>query len=161
MKQQINAKRTKSIRWDISRKPWTDSTNSRWFLSVELKSVNGRTGPVALLIEPTVSGQVLSRKILRELPVTALIREEVAMERELIRHVKARRDTVSHSGRAHTDDELQVVAKVYLEAFNTRKPVQKTVAEVLGIPRSTAIKRIMAARSRGLIPAHLNQKGSQ
>lgn len=58
----------------------------------------------------------------------------------------------AHSGRQHSDDELQSVADVYRSAFKKSLPVQQTVAETLGIPLSTATKRIMAARRKGLIP---------
>lgn len=58
----------------------------------------------------------------------------------------------AHSGRAHTVDELTKVADVYQHARVMGRPVQRAVATALGVPLSTATKRIMAARHAGLIP---------
>ena len=48
-------------------------------------------------------------------------------------------------------DELQTIADIYLDAFENHLPVQQTVAKALNIPLSTACKRIVAARKKGLI----------
>jgi hypothetical protein len=43
------------------------------------------------------------------------------------------------------------VANVYREAWDLREPVTEAVAVAFGISKSTAGKRIMAARAAGLL----------
>ena len=57
----------------------------------------------------------------------------------------------AHRGRAHSDEELQEVADAYREAVRLGVPVQNAVAETFNVSRSTAAKRIMAARKRGYL----------
>lgn len=69
-----------------------------------------------------------------------------------------KRDTITkrkipaHQGRQHSMYELQTVAAIWLEAKKNGLPVQQTIARAMDVPLSTATKRIMAARKRGLIP---------
>jgi DNA-binding transcriptional regulator LsrR (DeoR family) len=66
---------------------------------------------------------------------------------------KRNRKETGHKGRTHTEDELREVAEIYMAAFQAHRPVQKTVADMLGVSVSTAAKRIMAARQSGYITA--------
>lgn len=60
----------------------------------------------------------------------------------------------SHHGRQHTEAELRDIALTYKKFSNSGVPVQKSVAESLGVCVSTANKRVMAARQAGLIPKY-------
>ena len=90
--------------------------------------------------------------MLSEIPLDKLFRDELAIETEhLNRTLRNRKGTTAHQGRQHSDEDLQAVADIYLAAYKARIPVQKAVADSLGISVSTAAKRIMAARSHGFI----------
>lgn len=58
-------------------------------------------------------------------------------------------------GRALTRADLQLVADSYNEAVRTYMPVTEAVAQACNVSRSTAGKRIMAARRAGL---HLEEQ---
>jgi hypothetical protein len=70
---------------------------------------------------------------------------------QAIRMLRNRKGTTAHQGRQHSDKDLQAVGDIYLAAYKARIPVQKAVADALGISVSTAAKRIMAARQQGFI----------
>jgi hypothetical protein len=146
--------------WDIDKAEFVDSNGDRWALFMELKTVNGRVSPVALLIEPFVGVAELTTEILHELSIQKIVKPWVEREQMMLARRNANRQVKAHSGRPHSDGELQSVAKVYRIAYAKSLPVQRTVADTLGIPLSTAAKRIMAARRRGLIPRSMNQRRS-
>ena len=128
-----------------------DANGSRWSVEVELKATHGRIGISSLSIS-SVDGQTpLTRRILRDLPLDELFRQHMAIESKQLS--KRNQKKTSHKGRTHTEDELCEVAKIYMAAFQAHRPVQKTVADMLGISVSTAAKRIMAARRHGYITA--------
>jgi len=138
---------------------YVDANGAAWNIGVETKAINGRVEIYGMVIWSDAPGHPLTRTILRDLPLDTLFKNVIAAEtKSLTRFRKHQKELEPHQGRAHRDKELQVVATVYAMAFNGRLPVQRTVAETLGIPVSTAAKRIMAARRRGLIPAEINKK---
>ena len=53
---------------------------------------------------------------------------------------------------ANKEQELAEVALIYTAAFAQRRPPVMAVAEALGVSRSTANKRVIAARKAGLLP---------
>jgi len=55
-------------------------------------------------------------------------------------------------GKKHSDEELHEVARVYMQAHESRLTIQQAVAKHFGISVSTAAKQIMHARSRGFLP---------
>lgn len=139
-------------RWDVSGVPFVDSNNGQWSISVELKAVNGRIVPIAILIEPQSRGIELKSETLREIGLQNVIQTWAKREHaQLLRSNKNRR-VRPHRGRRHSDDELKTVADIYLAAAKKSLPVQQIVASTMGISISTAGKRIMAARRIGLIP---------
>ena len=77
----------------------------------------------------------------------------IAVEtKNLSRTLRKYKSRSAHQGRAHSEDELKIVAEIYQSAVRAHEPVQATVAKTLGVSVSTAAKRIMVARSRGYIP---------
>ncbi|MDA2995327.1 MAG: hypothetical protein O3A04_08135 [Actinomycetota bacterium] len=86
------------------------------------------------------------------MPIAEWEREALAGEATHLATLTADSASAPHSGRRHSDEELRRVADIYMAALNARQPVQKTVAEALGLSLSTATKRIVAARKKGYIP---------
>jgi hypothetical protein len=128
-----------------------DANGSQWRVEVELKATSGRIGISSLSITSVDSKTPLTRRILRDLPLDLLFRQHMAVESKQLS--KRNQKETGHKGRTHTEDELREVAEIYMAAFQAHRPVQKTVADMLGVSVSTAAKRIMAARSGGYIDA--------
>ena len=82
-----------------------------------------------------------------ELPLNEFVADARKQEFEAI--ISSRLSSDAHRGRAHSDEELQAVAEAYREAVRLGVPVQNAVAETFNVSRSTAAKRIMAARKSG------------
>ena len=128
-----------------------DANGGQWRVEVELKTTSGRMGISSLSISSIDVRTPLTRRVLRDLPLDQLFREHLAIESKQLS--KRNQKETSHKGRMHTESELRTVADIYMAAFKAHRPVQKTVADMLGISVSTAAKRIMAARSHGYITA--------
>jgi hypothetical protein len=133
-------------------KEYIDSNGRKLVLKAEFKLFNDRLDIAAITIQATDYRSPITRRMLSEIPLDRLFRDELAVETEhLNRILRTRKTTTAHRGRPHSDEELRTVAEIYISAFKARIPVQKAVADALGISVSTATKRIMAARRRGLI----------
>ena len=138
---------------------YTDSIGRKLLLTAEFKVFNGRPDVSAITITTTDSRSPITRRMLSEIPLDSLFRDDLAIESEhLQRLLRNRKGTTAHQGRQHSNDDLLAVAEVYKAAFQARLPVQKAVADAFGISVSTATKRIMAARSRSFIPSNMNSK---
>lgn len=140
-------------------KEYTDNSGRKLFVTAVLKNFNDRLDIAAITIQTTDLSSPITRRMLTEIPLDKLFREDLAIESEhLKRMLRNRKGTTAHKGRQHTDADLLAVAEIYEAAFKARIPVQKSVADAFGISVSTAAKRIMAARNRGFITS--TQKGS-
>jgi|LakMenEpi03Aug12_release.lakeMendotaPanAssembly.Ray.scaffolds.fasta_scaffold70195_2 hypothetical protein len=141
----------KEVRPDAVRE-FTDSNGSELLLQAGFKVFNDRIDIASIWIRTKDLGSPITRRMLSEIPLDKLFRDELAVEVEqLNRILRNKKGTTAHQGRQHSDEDLQTVAEIYGAAFQARVPVQKAVADALGISVSTAAKRIMAARSRGFI----------
>ena len=140
-------------------KEYTDSNGRKLLLSVEFKVFNDRPGIAAITIKTTDLSSPITRRMLSEIPLDKLFRDELAAESEHLKRVHRKyRGATAHQGRQHSDDDLRAVAEIYIAAYQAHMPVQNAVADALGISVSTAQKRIMAARKRGFIPTDMNNK---
>lgn len=140
-------------------KIFTDSTGVRWKLAAEFKVFNERLDIASLMISPEDIRSPITRRLLNEIPLDKLFRNDLALEtRTFSKRLRNRKGTTAHPGRAHKDSELRSVADIYHAAYLARLPVQKSVADALGVSVSTAAKRIMAARQRGFITSSQEAK---
>jgi hypothetical protein len=138
---------------------FTDSAGDKWKIGVELKTIKGRPDIGAFSIWSDEMNTPLSRRVLSEIPLKTIFREVIATEMKQLKRQKQKNESkTTHQGRSHSNEELQVVADIYISAYRSRLAVQVAVASTFGISKSTAAKRIMAARNRGLIPSDMNSK---
>ena len=138
---------------------FTDSVGDKWKIGVELKTIKGRLNVCGFSIWSDEMDTPLSRRVLSEISLETMFHEVIATEMKQLKRLKQKNEgKTAHQGRSHSDEELQVVADLYISAYKSRLAVQVAVATTLGISKSTAAKRIMAARSHGLIPSDMNSK---
>ena len=132
---------------------FVDTNGNQWKVLAEFKSSNGRPYIAAISISPTRGAPPLTRRVLRDLEINKLFKNEIALEvKQFSRTRRKLQSKSAHQGRAHTDKELETVAEIYMSAFRAHQPVRQSVADTLGISVSTAEKRITAARRKGFIP---------
>lgn len=137
---------------------YTDSLGRKLLLTAEFKVFNGRPDISAITIETTDFSSPITRRMLSEIPLDNLFRNDLAIDSEhLQRMLRNRKGTTAHQGRQHSDKDLLAIAEIYNAALQAHLPVQRTVADAFGISVSTATKRIMAARSRGFIASTKGQ----
>ena len=142
----------------IEIKGWSDSKGREWNVSITTTTINGRKEPVGVHIYSNESIR-LTQSTVREMPFAEFLKDW-----ENFPHDFAQRSTgitgamsVGEPKRARGSArlsmyELQEVADIFMDAFKAHLPVQETVALTLGIPLSTACKRINLVRKKGLLP---------
>jgi len=138
---------------------FVDTNGNQWTIAAEFKSSSGRPFISAISISPTKVSIPLTRRVLRDIEINKLFKDEISREvKQFSRTRRKLRSKSAHQGRAHTDEDLKIVAEIYMSAFKANQPVRRAVADTLGISVSTAEKRIAAARAAGLIPASIRRQ---
>lgn len=130
---------------------WTDKDGRKWIVRLEVGLIGGRLSVFNLSVTPKMPGYPLTQSVIRQLPFADWERAAFITESAKLARLNRPNTAGPHSGRRFSEEELLHVAAVYQTALNARLPVQKTVADELGVPLSTATKRISAARRRGFI----------
>ena len=143
----------------IEVKGWNDSKGREWNIMIETSTINGRKEPVGMHIYSNESVR-LTQSTIRELPFKDFLQDWESFPHDTVQRrtgitgamsvIEPKR---SRGSRRLQEHELQEVADVYMDAYRNHLPVQETVARTLGIPVSTACKRIAAARKCGLLAA--------
>lgn len=138
-----------------------DSQGRAWSVGASFKSINGRLDITALSVTATEGSAFVTRRLLRDLPLDDMFRDSLTAEETVLeRATRTRKGSTAHQGRPHSDEELQAVADIYQAAYRAHRPVQRAVADALGVSLSTAAKRIMASRRRGFIPTSQGENQS-
>ena len=142
---------------DASR-TYLDANNTEWVIDAEFMLKRGRVDLHSLTIT-SLSESPITRRLLKELPLDNLFRDEmVSEENSTLKQKRKINSNSSHQGRAHSDEEIQLVAEIYIAAYLGHVSVENAVANAFGISVSTASKRIMVARTRGFIPENMTTR---
>lgn len=129
-------------------------------IGIEFKwlRINGRDEITAITISMQNSTKVFEPVLLRKIPWTEIINAQ-RLERSAHSFQKRQNQTRAvgpDSTRTLSDQDLEHVAALYLEAWQRDLPVQRHVATSLNIAISTAARRISLARGRGFISRDIN-----
>ncbi len=152
-----SSKNQKSSRPDVV-KEYIDSNGKKLLLTVNFKTFNGRTDIASITVQTSDLTSPVTRRMLSEIPLDRLFRDELAVESKKLNGVlRSAKRTTAHQGRPHSDEDLRAVSQIYEAAYMARLPVQRAVADALGISLSAAAKRIMAARQNGFLT--VNKRG--
>ena len=141
----------------IEIKGWSDSKGRQWNVSITTTTIDGRKEPVGIHIYSNESIR-LTQSTIREIPFAEFLQDRENFPHDFVQRrsgitgamsVEPKR---SRGSQRLSEYELKEVAEIYTDAFFNHLPVQKTVAQTLGIPLSTACKRINLVRKKGLLP---------
>ena len=141
-------KPNEGVHWDYE-VIWEDRNGAEWDVSLEFRVKRGAVILRAIQFASRTSTASVTHAALVEFPLNEFVSDARRQEFESL--VRTKRTSDAHRGRAHSDEELQAVADAYREALRLGVPVQNAVAETFKVSRSTAAKRIMASRQRGLL----------
>jgi hypothetical protein len=141
----------------IEVKGWNDSKGREWNIMIETSTINGRKEPIGMHIYSNESVR-LTQSTIREMPFLEFLKARENFPHDTAQSRKGITGAMSfiepkrsRGSRRLQEHELQEVADVYIDAYKNHLPVQETVARTLGLPVSTACKRIAAARKQGLL----------
>lgn len=138
---------------------YEDEYGNIWTVAIEIKALRGRQDISGMSIWQKNHNKPLTRRLLNQIPLDQLFRSALTeYSQDLRRFVKSKNLKESHRGQPFSEEELELVARIYQAAFKARKPVQQAVADACGISISAAGKRIYVARQRGFISTHKNVK---
>jgi len=140
------SKPSEGVQWDYEA-IWEDRNGAEWEIALDFRVKRGEVVLRAVQVASRGSKTSVTHAALVELPLNEIALD--ARRQEFGSIVGKVSSSGAHRGRAHSDDELDAVADVYIKATRLGVPVQNAVAETFKVSRSTAAKRIMAARKRG------------
>lgn len=155
----MTQRQTKKVMKVDATATWTDPSGRAWTVGAEFKQIDGKLDFAAVIIEPTEDGYPITRRTLAQLPLRDLFKEAMYDEEvDFAKWRQSRRQARVHQGRASSDEELKLIAEVRTAALRANVPVQRAVAQALGISEGTAGNRIKAARAKGFIPPTMGEK---
>jgi hypothetical protein len=128
--------------------------------AVEFKwgQVNGRNEVVSLSVTSLGNGLFVEPVVLREIPFASLIRSERELRTQKTQTSKREIQPQKKRRTRITDEHLQRVATLYMQAWRSGLPVQRYVADALRVAVPTAARQITLARERGYIRTDINPK---
>ena len=167
----VNPKRP-TQEFDAADRPWIDQAGRTWSLSVDLFVKDGVVGIKELTIRPEGHNEPLTSAVLRGINVSDLVsherqhlvekgliapdpKDDMLLTDEQVEELLASGGPAR--GKHLTELDLRLVVRLYADAYGAGLPVQRTVAERLGVSIPTAARRIMLARERGLIGSRFPQ----
>ena len=138
---------------------WTDRSGRSWDVAFTVTRSNERDELVLFQISASSKETPLTQSVIREVPILKML-QNLATEGRLETPRRISGSWIPNrrlSIRNNREYVLQSVAQTYEAAYQAHLPVQRTVAERLNIPLSTATRYIAIARKFGFltdIPRH-------
>lgn len=132
---------------------WSDSNGDAWDVVLTMSSGPGREELIAFRVSSTSKRRPLTQSVVRSVPVLEMLRNIAtdgspkATKRIVGRWIPQGRLSI----RDNRELVLETVARTYNSAFKSHLPVQKTVAQRLNVPLSTATRYIALARKFGYL----------
>lgn len=133
---------------------WIGPDGNPWSIFVEVARVDGRDVPVGAAIRADREGYELTQWVIQRIPFRRIItgRARTMDLKDMYRGSNPHEEEPrSRGSRRLEEDELREVARLYRLAMEQRRPIHRYIANFMGIPQSTAAKRIRAARERGFL----------
>jgi hypothetical protein len=132
---------------------WSDSNGQAWDVVLTMSSGQGREELIAIRVSSTSKRHPLTQSVVRSVPVLEMLRNITTEgSPQATKRIVGRWTPQSRlSIRDNRELVLQTVARTYNSAFKSHLPVQKTVAQRLNVPLSTATRYIALARKFGYL----------
>jgi hypothetical protein len=129
---------------------WTDSTKKRWTIQFEWGYFQGSPHPFQLRISIETGSAPITAKTINEIPFRDLTKFDLqhtpAPSISELKVPRPKSATGPQRGHALNEDTLAIVADLYRFALRRGLSPATYIAETMNISKSTAAKRIMAAR---------------
>lgn len=132
---------------------WKDEKGNSWDVALTVAHIGERDELVSFRVSATSKKLPLTQSTIREVPILKML-QTLAKEGSLQAYPKIsgqwtpnRRLSIRHN----REYVLNEVARTYQSAFKAHLPVQRTVAERLNVPLSTATRYIALARKFGYL----------
>lgn len=132
---------------------WKDEKGNSWDVALTVAHIGERDELVSFRVSATSKTVPLTQSTIREVPILKML-QNLATEGSLQtrssisgRWIPNKRLSIRHN----REYVLNEVARTYQSAFRAHLPVQRTVAEHLNVPLSTATRYIALARKFGYL----------
>jgi hypothetical protein len=151
--------------------PWNADEGMTWEVSIAWSDVGGRAEPVGYLVE-SPAGAPLPPDLLRRLPMGGIVRHARREAARMLKELQSRglglfdAEGLDHAARLEQafsgrPGQLQEVAEIYRQAHLVGDQPVTAVAHRQGVSKSTAAKRVMAARRAGYLGQALPGRGGE
>lgn len=146
---------------------WPEFLGVQWLVETIWSQDGIRLEPLSVTVtSPDPDSAPVSAEVLRRLPIGSLHQRARQVAAGITKMVPNNRPALpevdhllaaleksgAHRGVATSAQELEILATVYVSAYQAGESVTQAVADYFGISKSTAGKRIMKARTNGLLP---------
>lgn len=137
---------------------WRAANGTEWDLEVRFQIIDHRPVPHSFRVTAAWPGQELTQAMIREIPFRSMVdssrRVQTAEERaSKIKRGREERNRPHRGSSPLSPSEMDDTIRLFMEAYQERRPVLRYVAQGLGISESAANKRLIAARRAGAIPS--------
>jgi hypothetical protein len=138
----------------------SDDKGDEYEVTIDLMEVNGRPEAKSMRVVAVSPGSFIIPKLFRQIPNNDVLLKEV---RDKFRFDVSRYDLTPLTARRwnSSHEQLSLIATLYRDAHRAGRPVQDTLTEVLGKPKSTVTKWISLTRKAGYLGKAVGTKAGE